>query len=206
MHAFGLDPMSYPHECVGYIGFGNRKPLAITGRGLSDAPYMRAKTPTVNQFVSAIHGDESDRTFAAREQYGAGVFLQVPGPDFVRRYDESFNYKWVTIQARTYNDHLRPIPVVGRGPATISSAPTGNQLSTFQYIGDAVSSEGSNSLMFNEFVRVKPVSRDKYKPICFGVVICNDHTSNITNASYRYSISVGGSFGPYADAFVLHDV
>ena len=191
-----------PHRDARLLKLDGPKDLASTGRGHSINPNMRAGTATVAENYGTMHGNETTMTFNANNQYGAGVFVRGPGVD-----GDLFKFYRIIMTACTYNNHLHPIPVTGVGPATITTNAAGNQLSKFQHMGAPVTSNTGNSLMFDELVKVQPFTgSSESRSICFGVVIYNDHTSNITGAAYNYSISVLREGGEVPDALARHDL
>ena len=191
-----------PHRDARLLRLDGPKDLASTGRGHSINPNMRAKTSALSVSYGTMHGNETTMTFAANNQYGAGVFIQGPGVD-----GDLWKFYRIIITACTFNNHLHPIPVTGVGPATISTNAAGNQLSSFQHMGAPLPSNSGNSLMFDELVKVAPFTGSiATRSICFGLVIYNDHTSNITQAAYNYSISVAREHGDLPDAIPLHDI
>ena len=191
-----------PHRDARLLKLDGPRDLASTGRGHSINPNMRAGTSAIAESYGTMHGNETTMTFSANEQYGAGIFICGPGND-----GDLWKYYRIIITACTFNNHLHPIPVTGVGPATISTNAAGNQLSSFQHMGAPLPSNSGNSLMFDELVKVQPFTGSiATRPICFGVVIYNDHTSNITQAAYNYSISVAREHGDLPDAIPLHDI
>ena len=177
-----------PHYEARLLDFGGNSPIATTSKSFSVNPHMKANSSVVAENFGTIYGFEANKVFGAASQYGAGVFLRGPGNDG----DLWKNYR-VKITASTFFAHLHPIPVTGVGPATISTADTGNQLSDFYHLGSPVAANDGNSLNFDELLKVKPFETSiALRPICFGVVIYNDHNSSIgpSNGSYQYNVSV----------------
>ena len=170
------------------LDFGASTPIAESSSSFSVNPYMTANSSVVAENFGLIHGFQANKVFGAESQYGAGIFIRGPGNDG----DQWKSYR-VQITASTFFTHLHPIPVTGVGPATISTANTGNQLSDFYQIGAPVAANEGNSLDFNQLVKVKPFETSiATRPICFGVVIYNDHHSTVgpSNGSYHYNVSV----------------
>ena len=99
------------------------------------------------------------------------------------------------------------MPVWGVGPDSPVTGTGGNSLTIFQHLGGPVSSEGGNSLYYDDLVKVKPFTGNVAdNPICFGVVIYNDHTSGINDKAYNYHISVLREGGEVPDALARHDL
>ena len=168
------------------LNVNEAKPLALIGRSLTEAPYVSVKSSIAAKNYVCLFGAETTRGFNADRLYGAGVFIEFPAEWSTGELWELFRMQ---IVASTFDDHLLPMPVVGRGPATVSTADTGNQLPTFQYIDVPLFGEGGHTLQFNRLLKVKSArGTDDDRPICFGLVIYNDHTS-IINAGYHYSIT-----------------
>ena len=168
------------------LDFAGNTHIGTTGRSYHVDPYMTSTSSVVAQSYGTIYGYEVDKDFGAGFHYGAGVFIRGPGNDgdFWKTYR-------VKITACTFNDHLWPIPVTGVGPATISTADVGNELSDFHHIGAPGSSHGGTSLHFDEWIKVKPFkSSIVSRPICFGVIIYNSSGGALNRKPYQYNVSV----------------
>ena len=169
-----------------HLDFGGNTYIGTTSGSYHDQPYIKTTSSVEAERMAMIYGHEVDKDFPSARHFGAGVFMRGPGKD-----GDLWKYYRVKITACTFNEHLYPIPVTGVGPATISTADTGNQLDDFHHIGAPYASRGGNSLNFNELVRVKPFRTDiATRPICFGVIIFNAGPGPFNRRPYQYNVSV----------------
>ena len=191
-----------PHRDARLLQTQSSTGLATSGVGHNVQPKMRASSTSVATNYAMIYGNGSQFDFGASKQYGAGVFIRGPGND-----GSLFKFYRVIMSACTFDDHLHPMPVWGVGPDSPVTGTGGNSLTNFQHLGGPVSSEGGNSLYYDDLVKVKPFTGNVAdNPICFGVVIYNDHTSGINDKAYNYHISVLREGGEVPDALARHDL
>ena len=187
----GMRPVNDMNLDGQLIEFDEFPDLSTTGRSLTESPYMRVKTSAVAEKNVNIYGSSTTLTFSAKKQYGAGVFIRGPGHDvdLLEYYDMQFHLC-------TFDQRLQPIPVIGIGPATISTSDAGNRLSIFQcFEGEVHSDETGNVFQGREFLHVKPFTGSYAdRPLFFGMVIYNDHTRSI-NAPYHYNIAIFRNHG-----------
>ena len=168
------------------LDFAGNTYIGTTGRSYHVDPYIKTTSSVVADGYASIYGYEVDKDFPAGLHFGAGVFMRGPGND-----GDFWKVYRVKITACTFQEHLHPIPVTGVGPATISTADTGNELSDYHHIGAPDASHGGTSLNFEEVVRVKPFkSSIVSRPICFGVIIFNASGGAINRRPYQYNVSV----------------
>ena len=168
------------------LDFAGNTYLGTTGKSYHVDPYMKSTSSVVAESYGTIYGYEVDKDFPQGLHFGAGVFMRGPGND-----GDFWKVYRVKITACTFHEHLHPIPVTGVGPATISTADVGNELSDYHHIGAPATFHGGSSLNFEEWVRVKPFkSSIVSRPICFGVIIYNSSAGSINRRPYQYHVSV----------------